>query len=764
TWVPLSRAISLARELNIYESLKPLFEYNPGPGDSTPTAPRSLEAMTKRKGDGAAVSRPAKVKRRSKGALSDILNQPDVGGGGGGGSGGSSQQSRTATPQYQQAQAATPLPAIGSWVGGGGGGGFATPNSQPRGSGDPNMNGSRSHSGNGGLPAPPRPPPVYTGPVATPENNRSVYGGGRVPWPPTPRDTSAINPPVASRVLRDISNTYNGNSGGNENYQFVKPTPRPEMSMLTPPASARGGRGVAPLQRPPCMQDTPTYIRPPPAAAAAAGSVGRIGEFSRVVPIISADHSRTASNVSQHHQHQLQYHQLPAEVIADDAVARVVRFVSRPAGPAGSEHVPAAVEDAIVLDRSFDANAEVGGDRTTLLNMAMRNGHWGVVRLLLQAGADAARPSRDGTTGLMVAVSLPLAYAARSGRVFDWLLDAFEAALIKRDKKGRTVVHWLCMAGGNEAVAMYYGTLLVRKLVSCRLTEVVSWSDYTGCSAVKLAADCGLLRVVDVLQQAAAARTVAVTMMERSASSASTVSLNSTGSAPAVAAQVMSGSSLARPGGGDRYDAAARKAAGLVCSATDELRRDHQQRRRAVDADTEYAAQLLLELRSERDAACADADVYAAVAEQFDAARNVERALRRRVEQTVGLQHAARSSTLIQESSSTSSDPAAHVTKDAAAAVELRAEYERLRARAVAYEHESRVLGGEYAELAGVVRPWSRGVGMDEAEDTAALCAALEAEEQRLHKFERVVSAACGDLTLDRVRTVVGPVLSVLNN
>ncbi|KAJ2065850.1 Transcription factor mbp1 [Coemansia sp. S2] len=707
TWVPLSRAISLAQELNIYESLKPLFEYNPGPGDSTPTAPRSLEAMTKRKADGA-VARPAKAKRRSKGALSDILNQPEVGSG--------SSQSRTSTPQYQQPQV-TPLPAVSNWAGGIG---YNTPNSQPR--------ANSGHLGSGGLP-----PPVYMGSVMTPENNRNVYAGGRPPWPPTPRDSSVSNPPpVGSRVLRDISNTYNDNSGGNESYQFVKHTPRPEMVMLTPPASS-GRRVIAPLQRPP-TQDTPTYTRPP------AGNVGRIGEFSRV-PIISADHSRTTSSVSQ---------QQP-EVVADDAVARVLAFVSRHAGPAGSDHVPASIEEAILLDRSFNANAEVGLDRTTLLHVATRHGYWGVVRLLLRAGADVACPSRDGTTALMAAVSHPLAYAARNERVFDWLLDAFETTLIKRDKKGRTAVHWLSVTTANEPVAMYYGSLLVRKLASCRLTEVVLWSDYNGCSAAKLAVNCGLQRLADILKQAAA-QTVTVAV-ERSTSSASTVSLNSTGSAPVVA-QVMAGS-LARSGG-DRYEAAARKAAGLACAATDDLRRRHQQQHRAVDADTEYAAQLLLELSSERDTACADADAYAAVAQQCDAARNVETTLRRRVEQTVGLQHAARSAQLVQESG-----PVAQTTtKDA---VELRAEYARLRARAAAYEHESRVLGGEYAELTGVVRPWATSGG-DEASDTAGHCAVLEAEEQRLHKLERVVAAACGDLSLDRVRTVVGPVLSVLNN
>ncbi|KAJ2444660.1 Transcription factor mbp1 [Coemansia sp. RSA 2424] len=521
--------------------------------------------------------------------------------------------------------------------------------------------------------------------------------------------------------------------------------------MLTPPASA-GRRGVAPLQQRPPMPDTPTYSRLP---AGNAGYAGNSREFSRV-PIVSADHSRSASNGSQQQQPSL----------PDDAVSLVLGFLSRPAaGPAGSEHVPAAVEETILSDRGFDPNAEVGGERTTLLHVATRHGHWGAVRLLLQRGADAARPSRDGTTALMLAASQPLAYAARQARVFEWLLDAFEAALIKRDKKGRTAVHWVSLAGAHEPAALYYSTLLVRKLASRQLIEVVSWCDYLGCSASKLAVDCGLLRVADVLQQAAAQAASAA--LERSGSSASTVSLNSTGSAPAVAAVAMP-SSLARRGGDDRYEAAARRASGLMCAATDDMRREHQQQRCTIDADTEYAAQLLLELRSERDAACADADAYAAVAQQCDTARRVEDTMRRRVEQTVGLQHVARTSKLVQEASSSSSSPvvAARPATTAGAPERLLAEYAMLRARAADYEHSSRVLGHEYAELASVVRPWATpgGGGEDEAEDTAALCVVLQAEEQRLHKLERVVAAACGDLTLDRVRTVVGPVLSVLNS
>ncbi|KAJ2888619.1 hypothetical protein GGI21_006704, partial [Coemansia aciculifera] len=290
---------------------------------------------------------------------------------------------------------------------------------------------------------------------------------------------------------------------------------------------------------------------------------------------------------------------------------------------------------------------------------------------------------------------------------------------------------------------------LVRKLAQRQALEVVSWTDYCGCSAIKLATDSGLLGVVDVLQQAAASSLPENN--ERAESSASTVSLDST-----------SGLVPPRGGGCDRYEAAARRAAGLLSAATENMRRDHQQQRRAVDADTEYAAQLLLELRTERDAACADAEAYAAVAQQCSAARHIEAALRRRVEQTVELQHVARSAKKLvhQETEEEVEDSSSPVSSGLS---ELRAEYAMLRARAVAFERSSRELGREYAELAGVVRPWAT-AGGDEADDTAALSVVLQAEEQRLHKLERVVAAACGDLSLDRVRTVVGPVLSVLNS
>ncbi|ORX69033.1 apses-domain-containing protein [Linderina pennispora] len=86
TWVPLDRAISLAKQLNVYDALKYVLEYSPAPGEKPPTAPRSLESLRKRKsatlkasGPGSATKRRASGTLRrypSSGSLSSILNKP----------------------------------------------------------------------------------------------------------------------------------------------------------------------------------------------------------------------------------------------------------------------------------------------------------------------------------------------------------------------------------------------------------------------------------------------------------------------------------------------------------------------------------------------------------------------------------------------------------------------------------------------------------------------------------------------------------------
>ncbi|KAJ2780875.1 Transcription factor mbp1 [Coemansia javaensis] len=220
----------------------------------------------------------------------------------------------------------------------------------------------------------------------------------------------------------------------------------------------------------------------------------------------------------------------------------------------------------------------------------------------------------------------------------------------------------------------------------------------------------------------------------------------------------------------DRYDAFAQQAAA-------EVRAEHRARARALDEDTRYAAGLLLELSAERASADRAAASHAAVAADCASAAAREAALRRQVECAVSLCQAARATAAIAERANSPASPASPET--------LHAEHRELRRRARAFRHEAQRLAAEYARLAAAVRPCALPGGLDpdlgadlrldlgldlglwpdaDAAEVQAERAALAGEEQRLRKMERVVAAACGDVPLDRVRTVVGPVLSVLNH
>ncbi|KAJ2484656.1 Transcription factor mbp1 [Coemansia sp. RSA 2320] len=726
TWVPLSRAISLAKELNIYESLKPLFEYNPGPGDSVPTAPRSLEAMTKRKHTGTE-QQERKVRRRAKVALSDILNQGEAPGA----------RSRTATPHrpdlsQQQQQLHTPntpntAPAIGSTSnsssGSAGWAGLRTPASLARTTSDQVPgHGYRGHSGSGCMAT----PPAFTAPV-TPTSNYGALGsggGGRL-WLPSPRDDGAASARTQQqqtacngRALRDISNMGNVRQEGlgSSAYPPAKQTPRHEPGMLTPPTSV--ARRTA--------AHTPTYSRPP-AHSGTSGTSGIGGSAAG----------------------------------GEDLRGQLVAYVSQEAVAGLQRAVPAALGEFIQRGAGLRVDEAVTGERQTVLHLAARHGHWGVVRLLMQRGADAGLGSRDGVTPLMLAASQPHAFRQRGARVFEWLLDVLGASLIRRDKRGRTVAHWLSLGhaapGEWAAASRYYAALLVPKLLAARHAEVLAWRDYDGCSAAQLASSLGLPAVAELLSDAPCRVRPEPPALERARSSESTVSLASSESPASraasestvsrdVASRALGGSAAASTAHSNPYDAAAWQATELICAATAELRSQHVQARKSFDADTQYAAHLLLELSGERDAAQAEAGEYAAVAQACDAAQRAESELQRRVGRTVWLQHTARAAVHVYQHGSAARGSCGD---DAAG---LRAEYARLRQQAASLERSSQQLAGECAELAGGIRPWASGAD------------ALRADEQRLHKLERVVAAACGDLPLDRVRTVVGPVLSVLNN
>ncbi|KAJ1744640.1 hypothetical protein LPJ62_006477 [Coemansia sp. RSA 2167] len=201
------------------------------------------------------------------------------------------------------------------------------------------------------------------------------------------------------------------------------------------------------------------------------------------------------------------------------------------------------------------------------------------------------------------------------------------------------------------------------------------------------------------------------------------------------------------------------------------MRREHIQERRQADEDTRYAATLLLELRAERDTAETAARDEQMVTEQCAQAAALEKQLQLKIEGVVNLQQGTRHVT-IGKGESLSKD------LESSDLAEMLDEYRAQRAQAQSYERSSQHLAREFAGLVGVVSPWARApprglvelfadpgqVPDAEEADVQAIARVLRSEEQRLAKLERVVAAACGDLPIDRVRTVVGPVLSVLNN
>ncbi|KAJ2377963.1 hypothetical protein GGI05_006794, partial [Coemansia sp. RSA 2603] len=335
---------------------------------------------------------------------------------------------------------------------------------------------------------------------------------------------------------------------------------------------------------------------------------------------------------------------------------------------------------------------------------------------------------------------------------------AMPVAMFCRDKQGRSVLHWASMAHLRTSewtfASAYYVQELIEQLKRLGRTDVIGWADARGRKACDLAKSAGLQETVDILARAAPPKLDI-----------------------------------------DRYNAVAASASELISKTTLELRRDHKRQQAAIDADTQHAASLLLDLRREHESTQQAARSAQAVIDELDEAQLRERQLKRCIEHAVNLQQTARIAAVMHTPTKAATEAQEHKSSSEE---DLRAELHSLRRQAQMYELKSRELASEYADLAALVRPWPRppaltlfdgeeGAGSKvpslsssalsstrhspsssvvdaELADVKAIAAALAAEERRLQKFERVVEAACGDLTLDKVRTVVGPVLSVLNN
>ncbi|KAJ2659063.1 Transcription factor mbp1 [Coemansia sp. RSA 1200] len=844
TWVPMDRAVALAQQLNVYNALRVLFEYNPAPGEKPPTAPRSLESLNKRKlADVSLIESKVKTKPKAKpaaaarrrttsssalpttqhqqhsqnhkhrhaGSLAIILNS----------------YSSDSVPLTRQAPEApspssSPSPPLASVYGTPGGNGNGNPQYRVH---HPQMHTPGSHRVFTADTT-----PLATGHYAhgayltpeTPESGRTLYygsGSGR-----TAQRPAAVQ---SGSALRDISNTYQAarNDGrelatGPKDAKRAPPiaaaaaaaaASRPLHSLMTPPSSssaanrrltAAGGPGA---QTPRLHHHLHNYnhrqspsddgllvlLRPPVPSSAGSGctaarrlsgvqswggspvaggrhSVGSGGSAS------STDHSRTGSASSSSG--------MGEAGAAPISWAGFVEYISKPRTP--GTRLPSEVERFVRTDSdSLQMTDTAGGNRNSnrSLHLATANAHWDVAWLLVARGADVASADRDGRTALMVAVSKESAWEQRDANVFAGLVDALAPSVACRDRRGRSAVHWACLPPTGEnaakmwpAAALYYITYLVRALRAAGRTDVLAWRDYSGYSAEQLARLYGLDDACAALAEASGADDA-----------------RSDTSSPELSDRPQHSQNPQSP---DQYLCAVERAEGLVRSSVSAIRARHQAESRAVEGDIEYAAQLLLELSGERDGEKARANDHGKAERETAEAEQAERCLKRKIEHVVGLQQSARASAALRCGTSVRGAPAS--------VEELKAEYSRLRRSVDGYERETRRLASEYASLAAVVRPWARPPALSlvrlfggdaaeaeaeaeaeaaeeeteveaemsppidaEAAEIKAIHAVLETEQQRVHKLERVVAAACGDhLTLDKVRTVVGPVLSVLNN
>ncbi|KAJ2611443.1 Transcription factor mbp1 [Coemansia sp. RSA 1365] len=789
TWVPLDRAIGLARRLNVFEALRSLLEYNPASGTAPPTAPRSLESMHKRKSKHE-VGRPPKrlisrgaartTQSGRPGSLNTILNTNT----------GTGVRSPEFTPHSQQQTVVAGngwVPAITA---------DCTPTFVHRGgeSARPMLaqltpetpgSGHAANAATAGSPTYSRGDPTRF-PLARGRGRRAYHTSGHTDHISNGH-TSLVVGGDGVWALRDISNTYQSPGARPENA-------KESASLLTPPSTIR--RGGLPSS---AHTAAPSVVLGSPATCSAMTEppADSEGAWARDTPPVCPQSAPGSTHTSPNVTAAARSEQtLPPD---DSEVGqRFIEFVRR-TRTEGS--IPAELERYVTRSPALDVGAELGLHGTAL-HEAVANGHWDIVQMLMRRGANAARGNRHGLTPLMLAISSYRAWHQRGARVFEWLLDTLSTALVKRDRKGRTLAHWVALGPSEDRdlwpqVSVYYARLLARKLVQCGHAEIFAWQDYSGKRADQLAWESGLSALALLLEEQSPDndRSVESTAEDHQSSRPLDSALKSV--TEPIPEPIPEPEPVLDP-----YTRFASQAADIIRQSAADMRKDHLQAQRVIDEDTKYAAKLLLDLRSERDSAQRTAREYQGFSEKCVDLQDREHALRRKVECAVNLQVSARVTTAaIAQHQYQHSVPRRTSSSNVE---ELRAEYQMLRQSAASYEHHSRRLASEYAELTSVVKPWARPVltalfsvteSSEEDRDDAmsmlgkllgtatthyrpkrplyndpevfdvnSIKAVLETEELRLQKLESVVSAACGDMPLDRVRSVVGPVLSLLNN
>ncbi|KAJ1679291.1 transcriptional regulator swi6, partial [Spiromyces aspiralis] len=217
----------------------------------------------------------------------------------------------------------------------------------------------------------------------------------------------------------------------------------------------------------------------------------------------------------QYQQQQQQQQQHPELLISSQdalgtngqvTIVTILEFLARRA----SGHViPAPVEiiEFIKKDPLFDPSGAVDASGNTLLHMSVQTMAMDIIEALLDRGADPCDANRDGRTPLMLALRTNVHYYRREQDQFPWLLRALGSSLVKRDKEGRTAIHWIAMppqvssaslqqqaqnAASHEQARIYYAQCVLAHLRAEGQIQIVKWEDYDGRTASATARASGL--------------------------------------------------------------------------------------------------------------------------------------------------------------------------------------------------------------------------------------------------------------------------------
>ncbi|PVU99739.1 hypothetical protein BB559_000452 [Furculomyces boomerangus] len=104
--------------------------------------------------------------------------------------------------------------------------------------------------------------------------------------------------------------------------------------------------------------------------------------------------------------------------------------------------LPPDLEAFVRTDNTYLPGTALGPGKMTTIHYAVRTGHMQTIQILLSRGFHT-EATRDGRTPLMLAASSFICWKVRHRNVFPQILDLFNNTIMKRDKNGQTLVHYI---------------------------------------------------------------------------------------------------------------------------------------------------------------------------------------------------------------------------------------------------------------------------------------------------------------------------------